>query len=102
MGEPYYPGEVGNDPFARSKYALSHIWHEWPGMTEIVAEMKAKERRTGVYPKGAGPNAVADYAKWVATHHWGEGYPSHIPTTPKEAREYWAQYERNHPGVVVS
>ncbi len=25
---PYYPGEVGNCPFDRSKYALSHIWHE--------------------------------------------------------------------------
>ncbi len=23
--EPYYPGEVGNNPFQRSKYALSHI-----------------------------------------------------------------------------
>jgi hypothetical protein len=41
--EPFYPGEVGNDPFDRSKYALSHIWQEWPGMAGIVAEMKAKE-----------------------------------------------------------
>jgi hypothetical protein len=24
---PYYPGEQGNDPFERSKFALSHIWH---------------------------------------------------------------------------
>ena len=28
--QPYFPGEVGNDPFLRSKYALSHIWQEWP------------------------------------------------------------------------
>ena len=32
---PYYPGEVGNDPFLRSKYALSHIWREWPGMAGL-------------------------------------------------------------------
>ena len=31
---PYYPGEVGNDPHARSKYALSHIWHEWEARTQ--------------------------------------------------------------------
>ena len=34
-GAPYYPGEVGNDPFLRSKYALSHIWREWPGMAGL-------------------------------------------------------------------
>lgn len=33
--EPYFEGEVGNDPFERSKYALSHIWHEWPGMCVV-------------------------------------------------------------------
>ena len=25
---PYFPGEEGNDPFERSKFALAHIWHE--------------------------------------------------------------------------
>ena len=25
---PYFPGEEGNDPFQRSKFALAHIWHE--------------------------------------------------------------------------
>ena len=25
---PYFPGEETNDPFERSKFALSHIWHE--------------------------------------------------------------------------
>ena len=53
-GHRYYPGERGNDPYERSKYALSHIWHEWPGMADIVAEMKEKESESGVYPKGAG------------------------------------------------
>lgn len=121
----FFPGEQGNDPFARSKYALSHICalaltslvsflhnylffygaarscagHEWPGMTDIVAEMKAVEARTGLYPRGAGPDAADAYAAWVAAHpevdHW-------IPTTPEGARQYWAQYEREHPGVVIS
>ena len=25
---PYFPGEEGNNPFERSKFALAHIWHE--------------------------------------------------------------------------
>ena len=40
--EPYYPGEVGNNPFERSKYALSHIWREWPGMAPTVARHAAQ------------------------------------------------------------
>ena len=92
---PYFPGEVSNDPFARSKYALTHIWHEWPGMADVVAEMKAEEERTGVYPRGAGPGAVAEYAAHAAAH------PSimsgeEIPTTPAEATAYWARWGTEH------
>ena len=30
--------EDGNDPWERSKYAMCHMWHEWEGMGEVVAE----------------------------------------------------------------
>ncbi|MEM7080060.1 MAG: hypothetical protein AAF513_15670 [Pseudomonadota bacterium] len=29
--------EPGNDPWARSKHALSQMWNEWDGMQEVVA-----------------------------------------------------------------
>ncbi len=29
--------EEGNDPWQRSKHALTHMWHEWEGMQDIVA-----------------------------------------------------------------
>ena len=93
--EPYYPGEVGNNPFQRSKYALSHIWREWPGMSEIVEEMKAKEAAGEVpYPKGAHPMAKEEYAAHARAH-------DQVPTTPKEANEYWANYQREHPEYVI-
>ncbi len=30
--------EPGNDPWARSKYALTHMWDEWEGMQQVVAD----------------------------------------------------------------
>ena len=45
MGE-WLEFEAGNDPWERSKYAMCHIWHEWDGMQEIVAEERAKARET--------------------------------------------------------
>ena len=30
--------EEGNDPWERSKYAMCHMWHEWEGMREVVAD----------------------------------------------------------------
>jgi hypothetical protein len=36
--------EEGNDPYERSRYALCNMYHEWDGMTEIVAQERAKER----------------------------------------------------------
>lgn len=85
-------GEAGNDPFERSKYALSHIWHEWDGMQDVVAEMQAQEAATGVYPRGAGPTAVAAYTARVLA----EGPPRGIPYTPREARQWWANFVREH------
>lgn len=35
MGE-WLEYEDGNDPFARSKHALTHMWEEWDGMQEVV------------------------------------------------------------------
>ncbi|MEE2913326.1 MAG: hypothetical protein VX745_01505 [Pseudomonadota bacterium] len=29
--------DEGNDPFARSRHALTHMWEEWEGMQDIVA-----------------------------------------------------------------
>ncbi|MAV24858.1 MAG: hypothetical protein CMQ05_01905 [Gammaproteobacteria bacterium] len=29
--------EEGNDPWARSKHALTHMWDEWEGMQDVVA-----------------------------------------------------------------
>ena len=29
--------EPGNDPWQRSKHALTHMWDEWEGMQDIVA-----------------------------------------------------------------
>ena len=38
---PYFPGEETNDPFERSKFALSHIWHEVSArIHSICASMK--------------------------------------------------------------
>ncbi|MDA0788858.1 MAG: hypothetical protein O2780_05285 [Proteobacteria bacterium] len=33
--------EQGNDPFARSRHALTHMWEEWEGMADIVAAEQA-------------------------------------------------------------
>jgi hypothetical protein len=95
----FFPGEEGNDPFERSKYALSHIWHEWPGMADIAAEQKTEEARSGQHPRGAGPGAVDHYKEWVTAH---PEVDHRIPTAPQEAREYWARYEREHPGAVIT
>ena len=97
----FFPGEPAgsNDPFARSKYALSHIWHEWPGMAQIVEEMKAEEARTRRHPVGAGPGAAEAYAAWVDAH---PEVDHGIPTTPDGARDFWAEYERRHPSVVMT
>ena len=98
---PYYPGEQGNDPFARSKYALSHIWREWPGMADVVTEMKAQEAASGVYPKGAGPHAAAEYAaKVIANPTTMSGEV--VPTTAQEARDYWTKWEAEHAGAEVT
>ena len=35
--------EEGNDPWERSKVALTNMWNEWEGMQEIVAREKAPE-----------------------------------------------------------
>ena len=84
----YFPGEVGNDPHVRSKYALSHIWHEWDGMQDFVAKMKAKEEAGEIpYPRGAGANAVAEYVEAAQSYR---SQLSHIPYTPKEADEWCA------------
>ncbi|MEM7016612.1 MAG: hypothetical protein AAF512_04630 [Pseudomonadota bacterium] len=42
MGE-WLEFEEGNDPWERSKYAMSNMWDEWEGMQDVVAEEKAKE-----------------------------------------------------------
>jgi hypothetical protein len=34
--------EEGNNPWARSKYAMCNMWHEWDGMQEVVAEEESK------------------------------------------------------------
>ncbi len=36
MGE-WLDYENGNEPFVRSKHALTHMWEEWDGMQDIVA-----------------------------------------------------------------
>ena len=38
---PYFPGEEGNDPFERSKFALAHIWHE----VRIRTKLCLKDRK---------------------------------------------------------
>ena len=48
-----------------------------------------------MYPRGAGPGAVAEYAAHAAAH------PSimsgeEIPTTAAEAMEYWARWGAEH------
>ena len=61
----------------------------------IVEEMKAKEVAGEVpYPKGAHPTAKAEYAAHARMH-------DQVPTTPKEANEYWANYQREHPEYVI-
>ena len=30
--------EQGNDPWERSKHAMCHMWNEWEGMREVIAE----------------------------------------------------------------
>ncbi len=35
--------EEGNNPWERSKYALTHIWDEWEGMQDVVAAEEAKQ-----------------------------------------------------------
>lgn len=37
MGE-WLEYEEGNNPWDRSKYALTHMWHEWEGMQQVVKE----------------------------------------------------------------
>ena len=34
--------EEGNDPWQRSKHALTHMWEEWDGMRDIVADEQPK------------------------------------------------------------
>jgi len=34
--------EPGNNPWERSKFAMCNMWHEWDGMTRIVAEESAR------------------------------------------------------------
>jgi hypothetical protein len=41
MGE-WLEYEEGNDPWARSKHALTNMWDEWEGMKDIVAEETPK------------------------------------------------------------
>ena len=40
---PYFPGEEGNDPFERSKFALAHIWHEVS--TRICASIESVQAK---------------------------------------------------------
>ena len=40
--------ESGNDPWERSKYAMCHMWDEWEGMQEIVAEMDSNTHKIRV------------------------------------------------------
>ena len=42
MGE-WLEFENGNDPWERSRYALCHMWHEWNGMAEVVAQEQARK-----------------------------------------------------------
>ena len=46
--------------------------------------------------QGAHPGAVAEYAIHARNHQ------SEIPTTPKEASEYWEAYEKEHPEYIVT
>jgi hypothetical protein len=41
MGE-WLEYEEGNNPWERSKRALTHMWEEWEGMQDVVAEEQAK------------------------------------------------------------
>ena len=41
MGE-WLEYEEGNDPWQRSKHALTHMWEEWDGMRDIVEEEQPK------------------------------------------------------------
>ena len=41
MGE-WLEYEEGNDPWQRSKHALTHMWEEWDGMRDIVADEQPK------------------------------------------------------------
>ena len=41
MGE-WLEYEDGNDPWARSKRALTNMWEEWEGMQQVVAEETPK------------------------------------------------------------
>ena len=40
MGE-WLEYEEGNNPWARSRQALTHMWEEWEGMQEVVAQERA-------------------------------------------------------------
>lgn len=42
MGE-WLEFEEGNNPWERSKHHMCNMWEEWEGLTEVVAEEKAKE-----------------------------------------------------------
>ena len=43
---PYFPGEEGNDPFERSKFALAHIWHEVSArICAKLCSLKDRKRR---------------------------------------------------------
>ncbi len=44
MGE-WLEYEPGNDPFARSKQALTHMWEEWDGMQTVVREEQPKLKK---------------------------------------------------------
>ena len=59
------------------------------------SQRQPEEERTGVYPRGAGPDAVARYAAHAAAH------PSimsgeEIPTTPADAMAFWARWGAEH------
>ena len=41
MGE-WLEFEEGNNPWERSKDAMCNMWDEWEGMTDVVADMRAR------------------------------------------------------------
>ena len=62
-------------------------------MQDVVAEMKARERKTGIYPRGAGPGAASKYAAKARAS-------DRIPTDPKGASAFWEGVFLRHAGRV--